>query len=120
MNRIEPMTTPEPDKLSNLLRQWPGIEPRPAFEQDVLRRLRLEATRPAAAGLWSWLPAWLGSPTRLAWGAVLPLILALLVGIVSNHVLPAADTHAPTPYGGLSVLDSDTVTGGYIAMLEAR
>lgn len=114
------MKTREPDNLNSLLRQWPGIEPRPTFEQDVLRRIRLEAARPAAESLWSWLPGWLGSPGRLAWGAALPLLLALLLGIVSNHILPVAEAHVPTAYGGLSVLESDTVTGGYIALTEAR
>ncbi len=114
------MQTPEPDPLSSLLRQWPDLEPGPTFEQDVLRRLRLEATRPAAAGLWVWLPTWLGSPWRLAWSVVLPLTLALLVGIVSNHVMPVAGTHATTAYGSFSVLEPGTVAGDYLAMMEAH
>ena len=111
------MTPHEQEKqLSRLLKQWPDLEPRPAFAPDVLRRIRLEAARPSAPGLWAWLPAWLRLPGRLAWAAGVPLALALAIGVASAWVLPAPDTRPALPFGGFSVLergkghDRDAVT----------
>ena len=108
------------EKLSRLLRQWRDIEPRPTFEPDVLRRIRLEVARPRSTDLQAWLPAWLGAPRRLAVAAAVPLALALAIGVASVWVLPPVDSRPPMPLGSLSVLERGTVAGNYVAMTEDR
>jgi hypothetical protein len=115
------MTTPEQDRqLSRLLKEWPGPEPRPTFEQDVLRRIRLEVVPPSATGLWAWLPVWLNSRGRLAWATVVPLTVAFALGVASAWLPPSTGTDAATPLGSLSVLEHGTVAAGYVAMSEDR
>jgi len=110
------MRANEPDELGLLLRQWPDMEPPPAFEQDVLRRIRLEVGRPRSQGLAAWLPAWLGSPSRLAWAAGTPLALALVAGVVGARALPERRPMSLAPFGSLTVADRGTLTRAYLAL----
>ncbi|OGV74121.1 MAG: hypothetical protein A3K19_23740 [Lentisphaerae bacterium RIFOXYB12_FULL_65_16] len=112
---------PNEKKLSELLRQWPGREPSPTFEQDVLRRIRLDRAQPDAGldapGIWGWLPAWLAAPRRAAFAAGCTLVLAFAVGVVGAMVVPAgSDARAIPGTTPFSLLAPGTVAGDYLAM----
>lgn len=110
-----------PDKLSELLKQWPDLQPRPAFAADVLRRIRLDrhehAGRTETAGVWGWLWGRTGV-ARLAAGTALAIAMLGGAGLaLISRPAPAApslDAHAFT------LLRPGSVSGNYLAMTEGR
>lgn len=90
----------DPD-LSKLLRQWPDLEPQPAFAADVRRRLRQAA--PPAEPRWAWL-------APLAAAAVVALMVS--IGTARRAAEPV-----PVP---ITFLAPDTLAGGYLRLAEGR
>ncbi len=100
-------------QLKTLLKRWPEIEPRPAFDQDVLRRIRLERTKDAGvSGLWA---------ARLTsrWGIVAVVLAAAAVGAVLAGVTPVyGKGDGPAADSVPDLLAEDSVSGSYVAMLN--
>jgi len=104
-------------QLSELLKQWPDLEPRPAFTHDVLRRIRLEAAQPKPSVWWNVLSAWLAPTYRLAGVAAAVFMFTFAVGLWSAFRLPPPVGSSPAPTGTtFSVLSPGTLTGNYVAM----
>ena len=106
------------DKLGALLKQWPEVEPRPAFDQDVLRRIRLERAAVAeSAGLrlFDFLAARLTSGRGIA----AAVAAAVAAGFVLASATPEPEDAAVPSAGGVSEwLAGDSVSGSYVAMLN--
>jgi hypothetical protein len=85
------------DKLSNLLRQWRGVEPPGNFEANVRRRIRLAAEQPRK----SWLAGLLWRPALAA--AVLSILIGSSAGILS------ARPQQPE----MQFMSAGTLAGGY-------
>ena len=109
------------DKLTTLLKQWPEIEPRPAFDQDVLRRIRLAdlPSRPACPStLGQFLDDWAVRLTS-GWGFAAAVAVAVMVGFVLASATPAPRDAATASADGVSdLLASDAFSGSYVAMLN--
>ena len=106
-----------PDNLESLLKQWADIEPRPAFDQDVLRRIRLDrqaAVRPgsASAGVWGWLAGWT-VPARATAGLVLIVALAGGAGLA---LLQDRGSESALDRNAFGILRPGSVAGGYVLM----
>ncbi len=96
-------------ELGTLLRQWPAIGPKAAFEADVWRRIRLEAvTEPAGCWqrLWDW---FLPHPV---WAGVATVCLALVAGMLAGVVAPGR-THT-----NHALLQPGTIAGSYLTLSE--
>jgi hypothetical protein len=105
------------DRLDALLKQWPEVEPRPAFDQDVLRRIRLERARAdsASAGFFDRLALRLTS----GWGIAAAITAAVVAGFVWASTTPVpADAAVPSEDGISELLAGDSVSGSYAAMLN--
>lgn len=103
-----------PDKLQALLKQWHGVAPRPAFEQDVLRRIRLDREQgdSAATGVWGWLAGWTGAAKAAAGLALVAAVIggAGLAFMQENNGDSILDRNAFT------LLRPGSVAGNYVAM----
>ena len=110
------------DKLSTLLKQWPEIEPRAAFDQDVLRRIRLERAAVAAdsAGFGSDFLDRLTARLTSAWGVAAAVAVAVVIGF-----LLASATSAPDMGDGMiadlpDALRPGSLSGNYVALAEGN
>lgn len=105
------------DKLGALLKRWPEIEPRPAFDQDVLRRIRLErAAVVESAGLDSAFLDRLVSRLTSAWG--IAVAAAIVVGFLLANTTPAPDAGRDPLAAGLpDALRPGTLSGNYVALM---
>ncbi len=103
------MTNPE-DKLSALLKSWRDLEPKPSFEANVWRRIRLaEQPKPSRAGLAELLCGWLRKPVWLT--AVAVVVSVVFAATISGFT---ASKPAPEVRGELQFLGPDTLSGGYL------
>ena len=104
------------DKLTTLLKQWPEIELRSAFDQDTLRRIRLE--RAVAAEYASVFECWAVRLTS-GWGIAAAVAAAVVVGFVLASETPApGDATASSTDGMSDLLAADAFSGNYVAMLN--
>ncbi len=101
------------ERLSDLMREWPAVEPGSGFEAAVWRRIRTVPVAPPA-GLWDrWLDWFLPHPV---WGGAAAAAVALVIGILAGLAMPgrtqavAHDTHA--------LLHPRTLMGTYAALSE--
>jgi hypothetical protein len=101
------------ERLSDLLRQWPEVEPGAGFEAAVWRRIRaVSAAQPA--GSWTRWQAWL--QTHPVWAGAAAAAAALAVGLLAGLATPGhalaqgRETHA--------LLHSRTLMGTYAALSE--
>jgi len=103
-------------QLSELLTRWPDIHPRPAFAQDVLRRIRIEATN-SRAPVQDWWVAWFESPRRLAWATGCACALTLATGVLTS-LTPPTPTAPPSarPTQNFAFLDRGSLAGNYLAL----
>lgn len=103
-------------QLKTLLKQWPEIEPRPAFDQDVLRRIRLErATAAESARVFE---RWAARLTS-AWGIAAAVTAAVVIGFVLASATPEpGDAAVPATDDMSDLLAADSVSGSYVAMLN--
>jgi hypothetical protein len=95
------------EQLAKMLREWKGVEPSPAFESRVWRRIRQGGVEPA--------PAW-GWPFPLPARA---MAAAALVGVVMGGValrLAAGDGSRSRP-PELALFRPGTVSGSYTHLL---
>lgn len=109
-------------QLSGLLRKWQDIEPRPAFAQDVLRRMRLATPAPGTAGeetglrflLRRWLPPAL-RPVALT--AAAAFVGGVLFGLTATRPIAdsAGERDAPVRF---QILQPGTVSGNYLAFTQ--
>jgi hypothetical protein len=104
------------ERLSTLLHEWKGIEPRADFEAAVWRRIR--ADQAADRGRRRILEAWREWLDPLpAWVNVAAAAAGIVVGIGMGLSTPAAPggRQADEP-----LLHSQTLAGSYLAMATGR
>ncbi len=104
------------DRLGALLKQWPEIEPRPTFDQDVLRRVRLAravTTESATAGWWGRFVLRLTS----TWGIAATVAAALFAGFLLANVTSGLDSSASGAADFPDALQTGTLSGNYVAMM---
>ena len=109
------------DKLSALLKQGPEIEPRAAFDQDVLRRIRVEraaATESAGFGL-SFLDR-LAARLTSAWGVAAAVAAATVIGFLLASATLAPDADDAMIADLPDALSTETISGSYVAMMEGN
>ena len=109
------------NKLSAFLKQWPEIEPRAAFDQDVLRRIRVEraaATESAGLGL-SFLDR-LAAQLTSVWGIAAAVVVATVIGFLLASATSAPDADDTMIAGLPDALSLDTISGNYVAMVEGN
>ncbi len=103
------------EKLRNLLRQWPGIEPKANFEADVWRRIRRAGSaQPERIGLIDLIQQWLWRPALAVTTAA---IVSLAIGI-SGGLLAASRT-APV-HNEMTFMSAGTLSGGYVHLAGER
>jgi hypothetical protein len=109
---------PNDERLSTLLKQWRGIEPKANFEANVWRQIRANATQPTERinlieliGRLLWQPAW-----SMAAAVVVALAVGIWGGVASMPKL------RDTSQAELQFLSSGTLAGSYLQMAskEAR
>lgn len=101
------------ERLSSLLREWKGVEPRPSFEATVWRRIRA-ASAPeshALSGLWL-LREW--CTPRMAWVGAMTVALSILTGVGAGFSTPRTH-HAREAADPL--LHPQTLAGSYLTMV---
>ena len=99
------------ERLSALLRQWTGIEPKANFEANVWRRIRTEGVA-QPAGIWDrWLDWFLPHPV---WAGLAVVSVAMVIGLAAGAVTPGNaqagvhETHA--------LLHPRTLMGTYLTL----
>ena len=97
------------EKLSALLRQWRGIEPRAGFASDVQRRIRLAGAVSVEQG------GWAETVQRLLGRPALAVGLAVAVSIIIGSSAGLL-TGARTAPGELRFLSAGTLAGGYVQL----
>ena len=109
------------DQLGALLKRWPEIEPRAAFDQDVLRRLRLERAAVAeSAGFGCGFLDRLAARRTSAWGVAAAVTAAVVIGFLLASATSAPDAGDTMIAGLPDALSPDTISGNYVAMVEGR
>lgn len=96
-------------ELSALLRQWPAIGPKAAFEADVWRRIRSGTGHVPEGSLRGLLDWFLPHPV---WAGVATVCIALVAGMLAGVVAPGR-THA-----NHALLQPGTIAGTYLALSE--
>ena len=105
-------------RLTALLREWKTVEPEPAFEAAVWRRIRAQSAPPSRHTALSNLRAWL--ELRPVWANAIAAAAGILAGVGLAFFAPASGGERRT---GDPLLHSETtLAGSYIAMAtgEAR
>ncbi len=89
-------TNPQHEPLETLLKQWQAPNPAGDFEQNVLRRIRLQQP----------------SPTRSWWETVTAGLTASAVALIVSFIL----TQGMQPRSS-GIVRAESVTGGYAQLL---
>ena len=88
------------DKLRDLLRQWPAIEPGSNFEANVRRQIRLAAAKPRQ----SWL-------TELLWRPAFAVATAIAISVIIGS--SAGFLSSSRPRAEMQFMSAGTLAGGY-------
>lgn len=105
------------DKLASLLKQWPGIEPHPTFDQDVLRRIRIEraaAVMPVGLGF-AFLDC-LAARLMSLQGVAAAVAAAIVIGFLLACTTPAREMIATEVANHPEVSHLGTLSENYLAM----
>lgn len=99
------------EKLRVLLKEWRDVEPGPAFEAQVWRRIRAPDRREAGIG---WVEAlrelWANQP---AWATAAALVAAVVLGIRLG-LAPLS----PPSVSQFALARPGSVTGNYVSMIS--
>ena len=104
------------ERLTALLREWQGVEPRADFDAAVWRRIRTASV--AEPGTLSFVSILrdrvLSQPV---WATALAAAAAVVIGFLAGIVVPAShEGHA----AGEPLLNAQTVAGSYLAMVSGE
>jgi hypothetical protein len=98
----------ETDKLSNVLRQWEGMEPEPGFRERVWKRINSDsAVEETASKTGTGSDGTFESEWFLPLAAAAMLVLAVGIGLLTSGNRGAADGAMAHP---------GTLTGAYVQM----
>lgn len=104
------------EKLSALLKQWRGIEPKANFETDVWRRIRSAQTEePERVSLIDLLRQLLWRPTLAVSTAA---IVSVMIGL-SGGLLTASKS-TMTARSEMRFMSAGTLAGGYVQLTAER
>ncbi len=109
-------TAEDDARLSALLRQWEGVEPRDDFDAAVWRKIRMglptEFRRaPRSGRLLRWVPARLAGTTAIA--AAAAVVVGVGMGFLSQRTVPMRPASHP-------LLQSRTVAGAYLSAITGE
>lgn len=105
------------DKLASLLKQWPGVEPHPTFDQDVLRRIRIErAAAVTPVGLGSAFLDFLAIRLISVQGMVAAVAAAIVIGFLLACTTPAREMIATDVTSHPDVSHLGMLSENYLAM----
>lgn len=105
------------DRFDHLLKSWPAIDPSPAFEANVRRRLRQSAAdQPAPTGWWYLLPAL--TDFRQAYLSAAAALIGIAAGLTG--ALTQSTPESPLQQNLFKPLPERSLSASYVHLVGGK